>query len=98
MKTSTYCSNGGDVPKGEHYAIIEFGQIYIEGDDRSKKNPGHGYPGGYESTVKYIAYTDINEWTAEITRRQKDSFYKDKFVAIKSTPAKITTEIQVSIS
>ena len=98
MRGMIYCGNGGDVPKVEHYAILEFGQIYIEGDERSRTNPGHGYPGGYENTTKYIAFTNIDEWKTEISRRQKDSFYKDKFIAIKSTPATIKTEIQVSIT
>lgn len=53
-------------PKKDHYAILTFGSIYIPGDERSRTNPGHGYPGGSESTTTYTAYLDINEWKKDI--------------------------------
>lgn len=47
-----------DVPNEPHFAVIIYGvrSIYIPGDERSRTNPGHGYPGGTER------FDDIEHW------------------------------------
>ena len=82
-----------------HWAIIEFDSIWIPGDERSRTNPGHGYPEHNESVVKYIAFTDESEWKDEIQKRMTGPSYsrKDNFIAIKATPASIKTQINVSV-
>lgn len=47
-----------DLPRGQHWAIIEFTSIYIPGDERSRTNPGHGYPASNEEVSVYTAFTD----------------------------------------
>jgi hypothetical protein len=42
-----------DIPSVEHWAIITGSSLTIPGDERSRTNPGHGYP---ESTENYINY------------------------------------------
>ena len=42
------------IPDYEHYALIESSSIHIPGDERSRTNPGHGYP---DHTVENITYT-----------------------------------------
>ena len=79
---------------GEHYAIIERRTIYIPGDERSRTNPGHGYPEHTEESISYRAYSDKDKWEAEIrilTARKTD------FRAILAIPAQVTTSIQVDI-
>ncbi len=57
-------------PKAPHFAIILFktDSVYIEGDERSRTNPGHGYPGGTEtfSTNEYYAFDRREEWEAAV--------------------------------
>lgn len=60
-----------DVPKGEHWAIIQSGSIYIPGDERSRTNPGHGYPARTEKYLLYDAFTDKTEFETELTKRLK---------------------------
>jgi hypothetical protein len=42
MKSKIYVHSKENIPKGSHWAIIEFGSITILGDERSRTNPGHG--------------------------------------------------------
>jgi len=59
-----------DVPKGPHFAIIIFKtkQVHHEGDERSRTNPGHGYPAYTEdiSSNEYYVTTDAHVWELDI--------------------------------
>lgn len=59
MKRVT-CPN--DVPNEPHFAVIIYKSqsVYIEGDERSRTNPGHGYPAHTEtySTFEHYVTTD----------------------------------------
>lgn len=56
-----------DVPAYPHWAIIEFGLIFIPGDERSRTNPGHGYPATQEDTASYTVFTDYMEFEDRLT-------------------------------
>jgi hypothetical protein len=43
----------GNLPAGEHWVILTNRTEAIPGDERSRTNPGHGYPA---STLRYIEY------------------------------------------
>lgn len=59
-----------DVPKGPHYAIIVFktSSVYVEGDERSRTHPGHGYPGGTETfeSNEYYPFDSRADWEAAV--------------------------------
>jgi len=46
-------SRKSEFPKEHHLAIIIFDSIHIEGDERSRTNPGHGYPAHDVSCIRY---------------------------------------------
>lgn len=94
MKTS-YCHTSSDVPKTEHFAIVIFSSIWIEGDERSRTHPGHGYPAHSESKAEYRAFTDRTEWEREVERYAER---KDNYVAMIVKPATVETKVQVKIS
>lgn len=85
-----------DVPEGLHFVILEFDTIDIPGDERSRTDPGHGYPASKEPVVRYRAYTDRDEWVEAIAARQHSQNTKP-FVAMESNPARITTEVRVTV-
>jgi hypothetical protein len=73
-----------DVPTGQHYAILVYKSesVYIEGDERSRTSPGHGYPAHtevYESFEHYVTQ-DKNEWLKAVEEFAKDKDCKDKFI------------------
>jgi hypothetical protein len=94
---STITSND-KMPKGPHWAIVTFDSVWIEGDERSRTHPGHGYPGHTESVVRYQAFTDEAEWKREVAELANPRFGSPKpFMAAHVTPAKITTTVNVSV-
>jgi len=92
-----YCHNKSDIPKEPHFAIIEFTSVYIPGDERSRTNPGHGYPETTEYYSHYIAFSYEGEWKAAIEKYMSGS-NKDNFVAIRVNPVKIKTSVTIEIT
>lgn len=95
-----YCYSTSDVPKVKHYVILEFNSIFIPGDERSRTNPGHGYPEHTETTANYIVYTDKAEWEKEVvkrTERNQTAYSKTDFVALVVSPANIKVQVNVTV-
>jgi hypothetical protein len=81
-----------DISDKETYAILKPVSITIPGDERSRTNPGHGYP---EHTVEYWdiqLFENRDKLEAEINRLAY-SWNKYKVVIIKGM--KVTTEIKI---
>ncbi len=89
--------NKGEVPKEPHFAIIEFSSVWIPGDERSRTNPGHGYPEHTESKCEYIVFECEGEWKNEIAKRESNPYGDKNFVAVRVTPATVKTTVNVSI-
>lgn len=76
MAYGKFVNNPNDIPTGEHWAIIEGHAVTIPGDERSRTNPGHGYPEHTERYVTYEAFTDKAVFEAELERRLIDTFHR----------------------
>jgi len=85
------------LPNEEFYAILYPDSITIPGDERSRTNPGHGYPEHTVNNWRMEVYPTKEEWEAEI-RKQSERKYNQKFKAIRAVPAVITTEIKLNIN
>lgn len=63
-------SRKSDVPVGHHYAVLVYksSSVFIPGDERSRTNPGHGYPERYESYDSFEHYVtdDKVEWESYV--------------------------------
>ncbi len=95
MSTWTHtsnCTRPGDIPHEPHFAIITGSSVNIPGDERSRSCPGHGYPAHTEHYLRYVVWTNEDEWKAEIARLTLD---KTPFRAIRATPAKIDVKVNV---
>jgi len=61
-----------DYPKEAKYLLIKFSvqSIYHEGDERSRSNPGHGYPAYTETlhTSEVFAFMDQSSLEVELQR------------------------------
>jgi hypothetical protein len=95
-----YCSSSDHIPKTPHWAIVAFSSYFVPGDERSKSCPGHGYPDGYATSATYIAYDNESEWKNDIAAKLHPSYGSPdrNFVAMKVTPANISTEVTVKVS
>jgi len=87
------------IPDVQHWAIITTSSIYIEGDERSRTNPGHGYPAHSETTIQYQAFTNEEEWKKEVVRMSTPTTWSSpkSFRAMKVFPAAIETNISVRV-
>lgn len=76
----------------EVWAIIEDTTTYILGDERSRTNPGHGYPADYVTSTTYTEYKDYDKFEDAVLMKTARG---DHFRAVKVTPLKITTKIEI---
>ena len=87
-----------ELPDGEFYAILTPESVTIPGDERSRTNPGHGYP---EHSVDYWCietFTDKAAWVAEVQRlKAQTGYYRTPFKAVMMRPAKVTTSVTVDV-
>ncbi len=95
-----YVNNRSEMPDLPHYAIMEFGSITIPGDERSRTNPGHGYPESTESTRSYKVFSDKTFWEKYIAELAAPKFGRDEknWVAMFVTPAKVKINVTTSVS
>ena len=84
---------GSSVKPDPIYIIITYGTFYVDGDERSRTNPGHGYPAHTVDTQSVTEYTDEDKWVQAIQYYTK---IQKKFKAGTFYPAKITTEIKIN--
>lgn len=93
-----------DIPSKPHFAIIRFNttSVHIPGDERSRTNPGHGYPERTEtySTNEYYYTFERQTWVEEIQaiekRNSNRSYDKDLYAAIE-VASKASVEINVVV-
>jgi hypothetical protein len=91
-----YLSNKSQLPIDKHFAALVFDYITIPGDERSRTNPGHGYPEHTESVIKYITFAskvDMEQWVS----KQETSPYgrKDNYKVIEVVPLNVKLKVVV---
>ena len=82
------------MPDTSHWAIITTTNTYIPGDERSRTNPGHGYPEHYVESINYESFTDYDKFLARVTQM---STRKETFKAILANPIEVKTTVTVSV-
>jgi hypothetical protein len=94
--SSRYPINVDDIPDSEFFAILHSRSVYIPGDERSRTNPGHGYPASTEHYWSLEVFPTREEWESEIVRLSEDQ--SRRFKAFRGTSAKITRTVSVGVS
>lgn len=69
-----YVYDISSIPANTHFAALEFSSITIPGDERSRTNPGHGYPESRQAIVTYIAFKDKPELDKYVEDKEKPRF------------------------
>jgi hypothetical protein len=91
--------NPGDIPVGKHWAIMTFGSITIPGDERSRTNPGHGYPESTQTTTTYKLFESEADWLAEIEKMEAPRTWgrKEDYIALVVERPSITAKVQIRV-
>lgn len=82
------------IPQEPHWAILTYSSIYVPGDERSRSNPGHGYPASTVKTVHYATYGDEEGWKREIERYEKKG---TPYSAMRVMPAIVSKQLLITI-
>ena len=81
----------------EFYAAFIQDSYHVEGDERSRTNPGHGYPAHTVSYVKVEEFQNEEEMRRWVERQEK-SAYSKKYRIVKCTPMEVRTTVNVEVS
>lgn len=93
MYADIYVKKPTDIPLVEHYAVFKGGSIYIPGDERSRTNPGHGYPESTENVIQYEVFQSKEALEAYIT--SSDPLQARHWKIAKITPMTLALSIEV---
>lgn len=94
-----YISNKQECRTGPHFAALVFSTIHIPGDERSRTNPGHGYPAENKPVVEYITFDSRDEmerWVNDQERKAAQYSRKD-YQVIEVKPLAVEVKSSVSI-
>lgn len=78
------------------YGVIYTDSVYHPGDERSRSNPGHGYPAWTENVTKFKEFESREKWEEYIKRQFKHG-YKSSIRAVVFEEAEIMTETKITV-
>ena len=79
------------------YAAIVKDSIFVPGDERSRTNPGHGYPDRYEETISFREFADEDEMKAWVLSNTGARYTPPKFKLIKYEELSYSTSVSIDI-
>lgn len=82
------------MPDTQHWAIITTSQTYVPGDERSRTNPGHGYPEHHVESINYESFTDYIQFGDRVEQLTKRNA---TFKAIQATPVAVETTVTLRL-
>lgn len=81
----------------EFYAVFVESSYHIPGDERSRTNPGHGYPAHDVTYTAVETFGDEDELKDWIRKNESLAFSKKEYRAVKCTPLSVTTSLDVKV-
>lgn len=77
------------------FAVFVQSSYHVPGDERSRTNPGHGYPANDVHYAEVIKFDDEEQLQAWIENEEKRGFSKKVYEAVRCYPLKVTTQVKV---
>lgn len=81
----------------EFYAALIQDSYHVEGDERSRTNPGHGYPAHTVDYTKVEEFKDEEEMRRWVERQESSKYFKKKYKIVKCIPMEVQTKIEVRV-
>ncbi len=85
-----------DIPKIPHYALFVNDSVHIPGDERSRTNPGHGYPAEDRVFLSYEAYLTRDKLLAVLKERQESPGHRQCY-ACKVNPVTVLVSTTIAL-
>jgi hypothetical protein len=99
MYPDKFVNTAADLPDVEHWAVIRTDGVHIPGDERSRTNPGHGYPAEIRNFLSYQAYF-TEEKLLQAIKKLEEPLYggnRTEYKVIKVTPLKVEKELVLKL-
>jgi hypothetical protein len=96
MYPDAFVSTKDKFPSAPHWAILKFSSTHVPGDERSRTNPGHGYPAHSVDNVSYEAYYTEEKFLAAVAELENGSYHHGRYSVLKVEPLTIKTTVSVS--
>jgi hypothetical protein len=98
MRADKHVTTIADVPTVEHWAIFKTNSVFIPGDERSRTNPGHGYPAETRHFIAYEAYLTEEKLLQAIKELEEPRYGgRNEYRVAKIVPMKIKKEMSITI-
>jgi hypothetical protein len=78
------------------YAVVYDETISHAGDERSRTNPGHGYPAWTETVAKIEMFESLDKLKAWV-EKNNSGYSRKIFQAIKYQELKVSTEVVINV-
>lgn len=93
------------IPSQRHFAILVFktSSVHVPGDERSRTNPGHGYPAHDVTSTSYEYWAVRNEKALReaveyLEEKKRESYSKpDPYAVIEARPVAVKTRVEIDI-
>jgi hypothetical protein len=84
------------IPQGPHFAIVTQASVHIPGDERSRTNPGHGYPAETHYYLNYEAFTNRASWLRKIEEYENPRYgSREEYRAFEVNPVKVERTVTI---
>lgn len=84
------------IPYLDHYAVITTNTTIIPGDERSRTNPGHGYPEHSVDSLGYRAFPNEEKLIEYLLSLSETA--RTKARVLKVIPMNVHTEVKLSLT
>lgn len=81
----------------EKYAALVKSSYTVPGDERSRTNPGHGYPEHSVDYTEVIKFKDHDEMITWVKKQESSVYYRKKYQIIKYIEMTVTSTIAVEV-
>lgn len=92
-----YAKSKDDIPLITHYAALVPKSITIPGDERSRTNPGHGYPESTEKSLDYLVFGSKAEMEQWVAKQEATPFGAKNYRIINAIPMIVQTSHTVTV-
>jgi hypothetical protein len=95
-----YVHQATDVPDKEHWVIVKTDGVYIPGDERSRTNPGHGYPASTKNFLSYEVYLTEEKLLAAIKELEEPRYggNRTEYKVLKVTPMNVKKQMTITVA
>lgn len=78
------------------YAVLIESSYHVEGDERSRTNPGHGYPAHDVSYTSIEKFGNIAELTRWVEAEEAKTYGKRKYTVIQYTELQVNRNVSIT--